>query len=373
MRLFIAIQFTKDIVDMLYHLEGCLKEQTISGNFSRRENLHLTLAFLGEVPENQIKKIGKIMEHAAGKSFLLELEKLGKFQGRGEALYWVGAARSRELLSLQGRLIRNLKAEGFSPDEKPFKPHITLARRCRMKDTFSEAKVTEELPETSLYVQRISLMKSERVNGKLVYTELLLVPLRGSIPREEKKEQFEILTREGKPTGRVQERSLVHKTGAPHATAHIWVIRKNQQGTYDFLLQKRSAFKDSSPGKYDISSAGHVAAGQTYQEAALRELEEELGIHAAPDDLEFVGIHRGEMKKIFYGEWFHDYEIANVYLYRRPVDEKALRLQAEEVESVLWMECQKLYQGLRSQAYPNCLYPDEIELLFTYLKIPLPK
>ena len=51
---------------------------------------------------------------------------------------------------------------------------------------------------------------------------------------------FDVLDADGKKTGVVRERSLVHMDGVPHRTAHIWVVRKNEDKTYDLLLQKRS-------------------------------------------------------------------------------------------------------------------------------------
>lgn len=60
---------------------------------------------------------------------------------------------------------------------------------------------------------------------------------------------------------------------------HIYgIVRKKEKGGYDVLLQKRSAVKDSNAGCYDISSAGHVAAGDEYLTTAVRELKEELGL-----------------------------------------------------------------------------------------------
>lgn len=80
-------------------------------------------------------------------------------------------------------------------------------------------------------------------------------------------------------------------------------------------------------------------------------------------------MHRGQMRKIFYGRWFRDHELARVYLYRKPVQAETLRLQEEEVESVRWMECRELYRGLSRQEYPNCLYPDEIRMLLQFLEV----
>ena len=83
---------------------------------------------------------------------------------------------------------------------------------------------------------------------------------------------------------------MVHRDGDLHRTVHMWVVRKREDGGIDVLLQKRSKDKDSYPGCYDISSAGHVQAGDEFENAALRELEEELGIKALREDLRFIGI-----------------------------------------------------------------------------------
>lgn len=93
-------------------------------------------------------------------------------------------------------------------------------------------------------------------------------------------EYLDIRDKNGNPTGVIKERSLVHADGDLHGTSHVWIVKKNEKGSYDLLLQKRSENKDAFPGCYDISSAGHLPAGQDYLTSALRELEEELGIKA---------------------------------------------------------------------------------------------
>ena len=88
-------------------------------------------------------------------------------------------------------------------------------------------------------------------------------------------ELFDIIDENGDPTGQTIERSIAHAEGIPHRTAHIWIIRRGNEKT-EILLQKRSRNKDSFPGKFDTSSAGHIQAGDEPMESALRELEEEL-------------------------------------------------------------------------------------------------
>lgn len=176
-------------------------------------------------------------------------------------------------------------------------------------------------------------------------------------------ELFDVRTREGEKTGVVRERGVAHRDGSPHATAHIWIVRENEKSGYDLLLQKRSAGKDSYPGCYDISSAGHVAAGCDYLESAVRELGEELGITARPEQLELVGFHHGWFEDTFYGKPFRDYEISAVYLYREPVDADSLRLQAEEVESVRWMDFDACLKAVRQGTMETCIYEDELEIV----------
>ena len=84
------------------------------------------------------------------------------------------------------------------------------------------------------------------------------------------KEYFDIRDSAGNPTGEVKARSLVHRDGDIHGTSHVWLVRKNKKSGYDVLLQKRSDNKDSFPGCYDISSAGHLPAGADYRESAVQ-------------------------------------------------------------------------------------------------------
>ena len=180
-------------------------------------------------------------------------------------------------------------------------------------------------------------------------------------------ELFDILDEDGNRTGRVRERTMVHLEGDTHGTAHIWIVRRRPQGGYDLLLQKRSRCKDSYPGCYDISSAGHVRAGDGFLATAVREIKEELGIEAREADLEFAGIHRGYMEEEFCENIFKDSEYSHVYVYRGPVEADRLNLQKEEVESVLWMDLDECMEAVEKGTLPNCLYMDELELLKGYL------
>ena len=176
-------------------------------------------------------------------------------------------------------------------------------------------------------------------------------------------ELFDVIDEDGNKTGQVKERGVAHRDGTLHATVHIWIVRPNQESGYDVLLQKRSECKDSNPGAYDISSAGHVSAGDELMESALREMEEELGIHARENQLQFIGTHRGQFEAEFHGKPFRDNERSTVYLYREPVDIKNLKLQESEVEEVIWMDFEECRKGIVDGTLPNCIYEGEFQMV----------
>lgn len=172
MRLFIAIGFSEKNRQLLYETTQKLREQAVLGNVTKKENLHLTLAFIGEVPSSTYKKTCAVMDVMRSEAFELVFDRFGKFSQQDGTLYWLGAEKNAALLSLQKELVQALKKNQIPVDEKTFKPHITLGRRMVMEEGFSEEDFERELVPVKQSVTAISLMKSERVNGKLVYTEL---------------------------------------------------------------------------------------------------------------------------------------------------------------------------------------------------------
>ena len=172
-------------------------------------------------------------------------------------------------------------------------------------------------------------------------------------------EMFDIIDEQGQKTGRVKERGVVHREGALHATAHVWIARPNEKSGYDILLQKRSACKDSHPGCYDISSAGHVTVGDEVLVSAIRELKEELGIDAKPEDLTEIGVQYKTFEGEFYGKPFKDYQRSVLYLYQEPVDIDNLALQESEIESVCWMDYREALEAIKNNSIKHCIYEDE--------------
>ena len=157
-------------------------------------------------------------------------------------------------------------------------------------------------------------------------------------------ELFDILNEDGTKSGIVRERGVAHLDGSLHATVHIWIARPNAESGYDILLQRRSPHKDSSPNCLDISSAGHIRAGD-------------------PGKLKELGFHRKKFEGEFYGRPFRDNQLSKVYLYIEAIDITKLTLQEEEVSEVIWMDYAKCKKGIQENTIRHCIYLDEFEMV----------
>ena len=174
MRLFIAVNFNNDVKNRIQKVQDELLSQVISGNYTIRENLHLTLVFLGETPENRIDVLIDILKKFKFSAVKLNFKTTGFFKQKSKELWWLGIDQYDpeviKFLKEQERLRHELLTHQFSFDPKPLKVHITLARQIvKIKPVFINFN------NIFIDVDRISLMKSERIKGKLIYTELFTV------------------------------------------------------------------------------------------------------------------------------------------------------------------------------------------------------
>ena len=193
-----------------------------------------------------------------------------------------------------------------------------------------------ELWEGDKIFFRLLDMGREFFSLKLVYDrrDTLQYAALDGVPME----LFDEIREDGSRTGVVKERGVVHEDGSLHATVHTWIVRQNDRSGYDLLLQKRSSCKDSNPGCWDISSAGHIEAGYRPLESALRELKEE-------------------------GRPFRDNELSTIYIYKKPVEISELTLQDTEVSETIWMDYSECRRKIAEHLFEHCIYEDELDIL----------
>jgi len=172
-------------------------------------------------------------------------------------------------------------------------------------------------------------------------------------------EIFDIYTRDGKHIG-TKEKSFCHSEnpGFYHKPVWIWIINDKGQ----VLVQKRAETKKKYPNYWDMPSAGHVDAGETSIQGAIRETEEELGIKTVEQDYLYVG------------EFIADrsWEIAQIYLLKIDLDISDLILQEKEVAEVNWLsleEFKKLFYSNEFVPFDNEYRTLVINLLESEIKI----
>src|SRR5436190_14690654 len=145
-------------------------------------------------------------------------------------------------------------------------------------------------------------------------------------------ELIDVLTPDGKPTGVRKPKSEAHRDGDWHRAAHIWIIA----GDGRILLQRRSPRKENNPNLWDVSAAGHLSAGESSVEAAVRETFEELGLKIAPEELKLIATMKESC--VLNNGTYHDNELHDIFVVRRDVDVTSLRLDPEEVAEVKWVD-----------------------------------
>ena len=163
MRLFIAIQLSDEMKTSVIGTMHELKKAGVKGNYSPSANLHLTLAFLGEVKDPEAVKAA--LRTVSYKPFRLTLSEMGTF---GDLL-WVGLKGNQGLNGAARDVRGALDAAGINYDHDKFTPHITIIRK--LAGNWKNVPA----PKGDMMVKKISLIKSEVKKDRQVYTEIFSI------------------------------------------------------------------------------------------------------------------------------------------------------------------------------------------------------
>lgn len=180
MRLFIAIELNDALREEAMRISEEWFPFCPQGNFSKKENLHITLRFLGMCDPGQVEKITSAMGWAAAltQNFSLRLGKPGSFSKGNESVLWLGLTGDLAILqNLHSEAEIALKNIGFAP-EGVYRPHLTLARAIKNADI--QAMCAQVAPKpVGMIVNHLTLMHSTRVDGELTYVPLAKAPFGG--------------------------------------------------------------------------------------------------------------------------------------------------------------------------------------------------
>jgi len=140
-------------------------------------------------------------------------------------------------------------------------------------------------------------------------------------------ERIDILDSKGNFTSKTAMKSEAHTYGWFHATVHIWLYTRENQ----ILLQQRGSSKKTYPGLWDVSVAGHILAGESIEDAALREIEEEIGWKIRRENLQKIAVRKGMRS---HKNGIQDNEFYHVFLVELTTQLRNLKKQDEEVDDL---------------------------------------
>lgn len=172
MRLFIALGLPPAFLVLLKEAGEVLGANAQRISRTREENLHLTLRFLGEVPEEQVPALSRLVLGLGGHAVKGTISGYGSFPAPEGLTLWAGIRGGAPLSALAAQVEKGLDALGFAPDRRPFMPHVTLARRAALKKPLADLLPLLPLHPEPVPVPALTLYKSVLGPGGPSYTAL---------------------------------------------------------------------------------------------------------------------------------------------------------------------------------------------------------
>lgn len=185
-RSFVALELSEEVREQLVALLERLRGTSAAVKWVEPENLHLTLKFLGEVPEEQIELVVETLKAIAQatKPFSFTVKGVGGFPDlRRPRVLWVGVEAVQPLIRLQQLVEKAMEQLGFAPEGRAYHPHITIGR---VKAMVGMERVKEILSEYAnakfgeVFASRLTLFRSDLSREGPTYTPLAKLNFAGA-------------------------------------------------------------------------------------------------------------------------------------------------------------------------------------------------
>lgn len=178
MRCFIAVDVEEaQLLDAIAEAQRRLKSTGADLKLVERENLHITLRFLGEIPPSLAEAIGELIRESGFKPFRVSFRGVGAFPNINRPrVIWIGVSEGAdELKRLHARIEKGLIGLGLRGEDRPFTPHLTIARVRSGRNLDRLAMALESLLDIefgSLIVSSVRLKRSTLTPRGPIYTTL---------------------------------------------------------------------------------------------------------------------------------------------------------------------------------------------------------
>lgn len=180
MRCFVAIPLTDTVLDTLERVQDAIP----GGRITPRENLHLTLRFLGEVTEHQVADLHEALSGIVAQRFGVEIGGLDLFGGRRTQILFAQVGPTAQLSALQRAVVLAARDTGITLGRERFRPHVTLARFNRPPNSVEARRLGEFLQANARFgplafdVDGFGLFRSVLGSGPAQHSELAFYGLR---------------------------------------------------------------------------------------------------------------------------------------------------------------------------------------------------
>jgi 2'-5' RNA ligase len=183
MRTFIAVELPEKVKGEIEQLQAPFKKTDTLVSWVKPKNIHVTLKFLGEVPEERIKEVLSATQKAVegARKFTMSLKGTGAFPNlRRPRVIWIGAGSGEEELSLlAARIEEEMEKIGFPKEKRKFSAHFTVGRvkSPRNIEKLMELVSSSDFQTEEIQVSEVVVMKSQLDPGGAIYTPLRKIPL----------------------------------------------------------------------------------------------------------------------------------------------------------------------------------------------------
>jgi RNA 2',3'-cyclic 3'-phosphodiesterase len=183
---FFALTLPDETKEYIYHITEQLKPVFPFKKWLHQEDYHITLAFLGHAEEEMKLRAMDLVKDAlyGHEGFNLTLYGIGTFGSKGlPRILWIDTEQSKNLIEVQKQTYRSCMEAGFTLDKKPFKPHITIARKYVGEQEFQPSHLQELSGHLSsghtFFAEKVTLYKTH-MGASPSYEPIFTVPLRNS-------------------------------------------------------------------------------------------------------------------------------------------------------------------------------------------------
>lgn len=221
---------------------------------------------------------------------------------------------------------------------------------------YTRGRAPVQLVYSEVFPDRSQALRREAAIKKLTRSQkncLIAQQMQGA------QETLTIFDADGRPCG-VRPRAVVHEQGLRHAVVHLWVLEV-REGIPGLWMQRRALDRPLHPGRYDLSATGHIAAGESPQQAVLREAREECGLELSGQTLDELPVTVNQ--RYARNDGGMDDEIAHLFLWVRPDDMPFA--PGQEVMELRWVTLRAFAQSL--QTGKDLIWPDGSTLPCTEL------